>query len=124
MYRSAYGLRPAASMAAPSRANSMRSSISMHSGARARQNVAVRPIGVADADVSERIDHAFARQDAVRGHEIIERRRRCTHGGLQDNMNGMTKRLKTALATRGHTEAPKDGTVKPGSVDFEFEAVP
>jgi len=39
-------------------------------------------------------------------------------------MNGMTKRLKTALATRGHTEALKDGTVKPRSFDFEFEDVP
>src|SRR5438067_1838589 len=36
----------------------------------------------------------------------------------------MTKRLKTALATRGHTEALKDGTVKPRSFDFEFEDVP
>lgn len=39
-------------------------------------------------------------------------------------MNGMTKRLKTALATRGHTEALKDGTVKPRTFDFEFEEVP
>src|SRR5438094_1041991 len=36
----------------------------------------------------------------------------------------MTKRLKTALATRGHTEALKDGTVKTRSFDFEFEDVP
>ena len=39
-------------------------------------------------------------------------------------MNGMTKRLKTALATRGHTEALKDGTVKPRTFEFEFEEVP
>jgi ABC-type nitrate/sulfonate/bicarbonate transport system substrate-binding protein len=39
-------------------------------------------------------------------------------------MNGMTKRLKTALATRGHTAALKDGTVKPRTFEFEFEEVP
>jgi ABC-type nitrate/sulfonate/bicarbonate transport system substrate-binding protein len=39
-------------------------------------------------------------------------------------MNGMTKRLKTALATRGHTEALKDGSVKPRTFDFDFEEVP
>jgi 4,5-dihydroxyphthalate decarboxylase len=33
-------------------------------------------------------------------------------------------RLKTALVTRGHTKALKDGTVKPRSFDFEFEEVP
>ena len=32
--------------------------------------------------------------------------------------------LKTALVTRGHTKALKDGTVKPRSFDFEFEEVP
>src|SRR5713101_6162202 len=42
----------------------------------------------------------------------------------QDNMNGMTKRLKTALATRGHTAALTDGTVKPRTFEFEFEEVP
>ena len=39
-------------------------------------------------------------------------------------MNGMTIRLKTALATRGHTEALKDGTVKPRTFEFDFEEVP
>jgi len=39
-------------------------------------------------------------------------------------MNGMTKRLKTALATRGHTEALKDRSVKPRTFEFEFEEVP
>ena len=33
-------------------------------------------------------------------------------------------RLKTALVTRGHTQALKDGTVKPRSFDFDFEEVP
>jgi 4,5-dihydroxyphthalate decarboxylase len=33
-------------------------------------------------------------------------------------------RLKTALVTRGHTQALKDGTVKPRTFDFEFEEVP
>jgi 4,5-dihydroxyphthalate decarboxylase len=33
-------------------------------------------------------------------------------------------RLKTALATRGHTQALKDGTVTPRSFDFDFEEVP
>src|SRR6187549_1857672 len=33
-------------------------------------------------------------------------------------------RLKTALVTRGHTQALKDGTVKPRSFEFEFEEVP
>ena len=39
-------------------------------------------------------------------------------------MNGMTKRLRTALATRGHTEALKNGTVKPRTFEFDFEEVP
>ena len=33
-------------------------------------------------------------------------------------------RLKTALATRGHTQALKDGTVRPRMCDLEFEEVP
>jgi ABC-type nitrate/sulfonate/bicarbonate transport system substrate-binding protein len=39
-------------------------------------------------------------------------------------MNGMTKRFRTALATRGHTEALKNGTVKPRTFEFDFEEVP
>ena len=33
-------------------------------------------------------------------------------------------RLKTALATRGHTQPFKDGTVKPRTFEFDFEDVP
>src|SRR5689334_1546865 len=33
-------------------------------------------------------------------------------------------RVRTALVTRGHTQALKDGTVTPRSFDFEFEEVP
>jgi 4,5-dihydroxyphthalate decarboxylase len=33
-------------------------------------------------------------------------------------------RLKTALVTRGHTQALKDGTVKPRGVELDFEEVP
>jgi 4,5-dihydroxyphthalate decarboxylase len=33
-------------------------------------------------------------------------------------------RLKTALVTRGHTRALKDGTVRPARFDFAFEEVP
>ena len=33
-------------------------------------------------------------------------------------------RLKTALATRGHTRALKDGTVRPRTFEFDFEEVP
>ena len=33
-------------------------------------------------------------------------------------------RLKTALATRGHTQPFKDGTVKPRTFEFDFEEVP
>ncbi len=33
-------------------------------------------------------------------------------------------RLKTALVTRGHTEALKNGTVTPRTFDFDFEEVP
>ncbi len=33
-------------------------------------------------------------------------------------------KLKTALVTRGHTQALKDGTVKPRTFEFEFEEVP
>ncbi len=32
--------------------------------------------------------------------------------------------LKTALVTRGHTQALKDGTVKPRTFEFDFEEVP
>ncbi len=39
-------------------------------------------------------------------------------------MNGMTKRLRTVLATGGHIEALKDGSVKPRSFEFDFEDVP
>jgi ABC-type nitrate/sulfonate/bicarbonate transport system substrate-binding protein len=39
-------------------------------------------------------------------------------------MNGMTKRLRTAFATRGHTEALKDGSVEPRTFEFDFEEVP
>jgi ABC-type nitrate/sulfonate/bicarbonate transport system substrate-binding protein len=39
-------------------------------------------------------------------------------------MNGMTTRLRTAFATRGHTEALKDGSVKPRTVEFDVEEVP
>jgi ABC-type nitrate/sulfonate/bicarbonate transport system substrate-binding protein len=39
-------------------------------------------------------------------------------------MNGMTKRFKTALVMRGHTQPLQDGTVKPRSLEFEFEDVP
>jgi len=39
-------------------------------------------------------------------------------------MNGMTKGLHTALATRGHTQAIKDGTVTPRTFAFDFEEVP
>jgi ABC-type nitrate/sulfonate/bicarbonate transport system substrate-binding protein len=39
-------------------------------------------------------------------------------------MNGMTKRLKTALVRRGHTAALMDGTVKPRTFEFDFEDVP
>ena len=33
-------------------------------------------------------------------------------------------KLKTALVTRGHTQALKDGTVRPGTCELEFEEVP
>src|SRR5438132_5276623 len=33
-------------------------------------------------------------------------------------------KLKTALVTRGHTKALKDGSVQPRTFDFEFEEVP
>jgi 4,5-dihydroxyphthalate decarboxylase len=36
----------------------------------------------------------------------------------------MTKRLKTALARRGHTEPLMDGTVTPRTFELEFEEVP
>ena len=39
-------------------------------------------------------------------------------------MNGMTKRLRTAFATRGHTEALKNRSVKPRTCEFDFEEVP
>ena len=33
-------------------------------------------------------------------------------------------KLKTALVTRGHTQALKDGTVRPRTCELEFEDVP
>ena len=36
----------------------------------------------------------------------------------------MTKRLKTALVKRAHTEPLMDGTVKPRTFEFDFEEVP
>jgi 4,5-dihydroxyphthalate decarboxylase len=36
----------------------------------------------------------------------------------------MTKRLKTALGVRGHTQPLMDGTVTPRTFEFEFEDVP
>ena len=39
-------------------------------------------------------------------------------------MNGMTKRLRTALATSGQIEALRDGSVKPRTFEMEFEEVP
>ena len=39
-------------------------------------------------------------------------------------MNGMTKRLKTALVRRAHTEALMDATVKPRTFEFDFQEVP
>ncbi len=39
-------------------------------------------------------------------------------------MNGMTKHLKTALATRGHTEALVNGSVTPPSFALDVEEVP
>jgi len=36
----------------------------------------------------------------------------------------MTKRLRTALGVRGHTQPLVDGTVKPHTFEFEFEEVP
>src|SRR3979490_1972624 len=39
-------------------------------------------------------------------------------------MNGMTKRLKTALARRGHTQPLMDGTITPRAFEFEFEDAP
>jgi 4,5-dihydroxyphthalate decarboxylase len=39
-------------------------------------------------------------------------------------MNGMTKRLETALFRRGHTQPLIDGRVKPGTFELAFEDVP
>jgi 4,5-dihydroxyphthalate decarboxylase len=36
----------------------------------------------------------------------------------------MTKRLRTMIATRGHTQALKDGSVLPRTFEFDFEDVP
>jgi ABC-type nitrate/sulfonate/bicarbonate transport system substrate-binding protein len=39
-------------------------------------------------------------------------------------MNGMTKRLRTTFVTRGHTEALKNGSIRPRTFEFDFEEVP
>src|SRR6266540_1740650 len=43
---------------------------------------------------------------------------------MHDNMNGMTKRLKTALMRRGQTERLMDGRAKPHTFELDFEDVP
>jgi 4,5-dihydroxyphthalate decarboxylase len=43
---------------------------------------------------------------------------------MHDNMNGMTKRLKTALMRRGQTEPLMNGRVKPRTFELDFEDVP
>src|SRR6266852_4852432 len=46
------------------------------------------------------------------------------HSMLWAPANGMTKRLKTALVMRGHTQPLADGTVRPRTFEFDFEHVP
>src|SRR6266545_3645220 len=44
--------------------------------------------------------------------------------GSRPTLRTKEMKLKTALVTRGHTQALKDGTVKPRTFEFEFEEVP
>src|SRR6266545_791787 len=44
--------------------------------------------------------------------------------GSSPTLRTKEMKLKTALVTRGHTQALKDGTVKPRTFEFEFEEVP
>ena len=46
---------------------------------RPREDVALRPIRVTDADVPERVDDALAREYAVGRDELVERPRQRTH---------------------------------------------
>ena len=41
-------------------------------GAGAREQIALRIVGMAGADMAERIDHAFVRQNAVGGHQFFD----------------------------------------------------
>jgi 4,5-dihydroxyphthalate decarboxylase len=112
--------------------------------ARAREEVPVGALGMTDAHMAERIDDAFAREDAVRGDQFLERGYERSHstgnymsldnaGATFDavRFNGMTKDpsaprplLKTALVTRGQTQPLKDRTVAPRTFEFAFEEVP
>ena len=49
---------------------------------RARQEKAIRPVGMADADVAERIDDPELRQHVVRGHEVFQQVVKLRHGGV------------------------------------------
>jgi hypothetical protein len=42
------------------------------SRARAGEEEAIEPVGMADADMAEPVDDAFIGKDAVRGDEIVE----------------------------------------------------
>jgi hypothetical protein len=50
----------------------MMSSFSMRSGARARQQIVPRIIGMANADMAEAVDDTLAGKDSVGGDELFE----------------------------------------------------
>jgi ABC-type nitrate/sulfonate/bicarbonate transport system substrate-binding protein len=74
-----------------------------------------------DAHVPKRVDDALSCENPVRRHQLFEPLRE-SFGDHKDTMDRL--RLKTAFVTRGHTQALKDGTVRPRAFDFDFEEVP
>ena len=48
--------------------------------ARPGHALALRVLGIPDADMPERVDDALARENSIGRHELVERLRRCAHG--------------------------------------------
>src|SRR5262249_55249272 len=76
--------------------------------ARARHDVSVRAIGMADADVPERIGDALAREDAVRRPEFLERLPLRDH--CDDNTwTAIRPRARISCSMRRSAEWPYSG---------------
>ncbi len=95
---------------APSSANSMRSSSSTNAGLRERDSQNRSAIArIAHADVAERVDDAFVREDAIRRDEPRELARHCGPG-LRGARRSATRQAKRARR-RAFEHAPARAAV-------------